>query len=562
MEQKWWKEAIVYQIYPRSFKDSNGDGIGDLPGIIQKLDYLEDLGINAIWLCPVYKSPNDDNGYDISNYQDIMDDFGTMKDMERLLAEIHRRDMKLIMDLVLNHTSDEHPWFIESRSSLDNPYRDFYIWRKGKNGLPPNNWGSVFGGSAWEYDEKTEEYYLHLFSKKQPDLNWENPRAREETYKMMKWWLDKGIDGFRMDTVNMFSKVPGLPDGKIIKGYKYGDGGSCFLNGPRIHEYLQEMNKKVLSKYDIMTVGETPGTTPEIAAFYVNRDRHELDMVFHFELMEIDHDPINKWKPKEWELTELKKIFTKWYEGLKEKGWNSLFMNNHDQPRMVSRFGDDKKYRVESAKMLATLLYTLPGTPYLYQGEEIGMTNVAFDNIEDYRDIETLNFYREMTKKSLPKEKIMEAIYRISRDNARTPMQWDDSPYAGFTTGTPWIKVNPNYPEINATHDLKNSNSIFYYYQKIIRLRKENLIMIYGDYQLILEDDEHIYSYLRTLNKDRLLIILNFFSSQTIFNLPANIGYQDKKLLISNYDIEKDEDIKRIYLRPYEARVYKLVDSE
>jgi oligo-1,6-glucosidase len=558
MGQKWWKEAVVYQIYPRSFKDSNEDGIGDLPGIIQKLDYLEDLGINAIWLCPVYKSPNDDNGYDISNYQDIMNDFGTMKDMERLLAEIHRRDMKLIMDLVLNHTSDEHPWFIESRSSLDNPYRDFYIWKKGKNGLPPNNWGSVFGGSAWEYDESTQEYYLHLFSKKQPDLNWENPRVREDIYKMMKWWLNKGIDGFRMDTVNMFSKVPSLPDGKIIEGYKYGDGSPYFLNGPNIHKYLQEMNKKVLSKYDIMTVGETPGTTPQIAAKYVNRDRHELDMVFHFELMEIDHDPISKWKPKEWKLTELKKTFTKWHEGLKEKGWNSLFMNNHDQPRMVSRFGDDKKYRIESAKMLATLLHTLPGTLYVYQGEEIGMTNVAFDNIEDYRDIETLNFYREMTKKGLPKENIMEAIHRISRDNARTPMQWGDSPNAGFTTGAPWMKVNLNYPDINVARNLKDSNSIFYYYQKIIRLRKENLIMIYGDYQLILEGDEHIYSYLRTLNKDRLLIILNFFSNQTIFNLPANTDYQDKKLLISNYDIEEDEDIKRIYLRPYEARVYKL----
>lgn len=558
MEQKWWKETVVYQIYPRSFKDSNGDGIGDLPGIIQKLDYLKNLGVNVIWLCPVYKSPNDDNGYDISNYQDIMDDFGNMKDMENLLTEIHRRDMKLIMDLVVNHTSDEHPWFIESRSSIDNPYRDFYIWRKGKNGLPPNNWGSVFGGSAWEYDERTQECYLHLFSKKQPDLNWENPRVREEIYKMMKWWLDKGIDGFRMDTVNMFSKVPGLLDGKIIKGYKYGDGSPHFLNGPRIHEYLQEMNKKVLSKYDIMTVGETPGTAPQIATKYVDQDRHELNMVFHFELMEIDHDPINKWKLKKWKLTELKKIFTKWHESLKEKGWNSLFMNNHDQPRMISRFGDNKKYRVELAKTLATLLHTLPGTLYVYQGEEIGMTNVAFDNIEDYRDIETLNFYHEMTKKGLPKEKIMEAIHRISRDNARTPMQWDDSPYAGFTTGTPWIKINPNYPDVNVAHDLKDSNSIFHYYQKIIRLRKENLIMIYGDYQLILEDDEHIYSYLRTLNKDRLLIILNFFSNQTIFNLPANIDYQDKKLLISNYDIEESEDIKRIYLRPYEARVYKL----
>lgn len=562
MEQKWWKEAVVYQIYPRSFKDSNGDGIGDLPGIIQKLDYLKNLGVSVVWLCPVYKSPNDDNGYDISNYQDIMDDFGNIKDMEDLLTETHRRDMKLIMDLVVNHTSDEHPWFIESRSSLDNPYRDFYIWKKGKNGLPPNNWGSVFGGSAWEYNESTQDCYLHLFSKKQPDLNWENPRVREEIYMMMKWWLDKGINGFRMDTVNMFSKVPGLPNGKIMKGYKYGDGSPHFLNGPRIHEYLQEMNKKVLSKYDIMTVGETPGTASQIAAKYVDQDRHELNMVFHFELMEIDHDPINKWKPKKWKLTELKKIFTKWHKSLKEKGWNSLFMNNHDQPRMISRFGDNKKYRVELAKTLATLLHTLPGTLYVYQGEEIGMTNVAFDNIEDYRDIETLNFYHEMTKKGLPKEKIMEAIHRISRDNARTPMQWDDSPYAGFTTGTPWIKINQNYPDINVAHDLKDSNSIFHYYQKIIRLRKENLIMIYGDYQLILEDDEHIYSYLRTLNKDRLLIILNFFSNQTIFNLPANIDYRDKKLLISNYDIEESEDIKRIYLRPYEARVYKLVDSE
>lgn len=558
MERKWWKEAVVYQIYPRSFKDSNGDGIGDLPGIIQKLDYLKNLGVNVVWLCPVYKSPNDDNGYDISNYQDIMDDFGIMKDMENLLTETHRRDMKLIMDLVVNHTSDEHPWFIESHSSLDNPYRDFYIWRKSKNSLPPNNWGSVFGGSAWEYDERTQEYYLHLFSKKQPDLNWKNPRVREEIYKMMKWWLDKGIDGFRMDTVNMFSKVPGLPNGKIIKGYKYGDGSPYFLNGPRIHEYLQEMNKKVLSKYDIMTVGETPRTSPQIAAKYVNQDRHELDMVFHFELMDIDHDPINKWKPKKWKLTKLKKIFSKWYKGLKEKGWNSLYMNNHDQPRIISRFCDNKKYRVESAKMLATLLHTLPGTLYVYQGEEIGMTNVAFDNIEDYRDIETLNFYREMTKKGLPKEKIMEAIHRVSRDNARTPMQWDDNPYADFTIGTPWIKVNPNYPEINVAHDLKDSNSIFHYYQKIIQLRKENLIMIYGDYQLVLEDDEHIYSYLRTLNKDRLLIILNFFSSQAIFNLPEDSNYQEKELLISNYNVEEDEDINRIYLQPYEARVYKL----
>jgi len=558
MEQKWWKEGVVYQIYLRSFNDSNEDGIGDLKGITQKLDYLKKLGIDIIWLSPVYKSPNEDNGYDISNYQDIMDEFGTMEDMEELLVKIHKRGMKLIMDLVANHTSDEHLWFIESRSSKDSPYRDFYIWKKGKNGQPPNNWESYFGGSTWEYDETTNEYYLHLFSKKQPDLNWESPRVREEIYQMMNWWLDKGIDGFRMDTVNMFSKVPGLPDGKIIKGYKYGDGSPYFLNGPRIHEYLQEMNKKVLSKYDIMTVGETPGVTPEIAIKYVNKDRRELNMVFQFELMELDQQPENKWEPREWNLVELKEIFTKWCEGLKEKGWNSLYMSNHDRPRMVSRFGDDKKYRIESAKMLATLLHTLPGTPYIYQGEEIGMTNVAFDNIEDYRDIETLNFYREMTKKGFSKEKIMEATHRISRDNARTPMQWSDSPNAGFTTGAPWIKVNPNYPEINVAKDLKDSNLIFYYYQKLIQLRKENLIIVYGDYQPILENDEHVYAYLRTIDQGRLLIILNFFADSVTFNLPANINYKDKEVLISNYNIEGEEDLKEILLRPYEARVYRL----
>lgn len=405
MKRKWWKEAVVYQIYTRSFKDSNGDGIGDLPGIIQKLDYIKNLGVYIIWLCPVYKSPNDDNGYDISDYQDIMDEFGTIKDMETLLVEVHQRNMKLIMDLVVNHTSDEHPWFIKSRSSRDNPYRDFYIWRKGKNGLPPNNWGSFFGGSAWEYDGTTDEFYLHLFSKKQPDLNWENPRVREEIYRMMKWWLDKGIDGFRIDMANIFSKVPDLPDGQIIKGYKYGDGSPYYLNGPHIHEFLQEMNKKIFSKYDIMVVGETPGVSPQIATKYVDEDRDELNMIFQFEPMDIDRNPMIKWEYRGWKLPELKRIFTKWYEGLKEKGWNSLYMNNHDQPRMVSRFSDDKKYRIESAKMLATLLYTLPGTPYIYQGEEIGMTNVSFDNINDYRDIETLNFYRERTQLSLSKKR-------------------------------------------------------------------------------------------------------------------------------------------------------------
>ncbi|MDI3548503.1 MAG: oligo,6-glucosidase [Halanaerobiales bacterium] len=557
MERKWWKEGVVYQIYPRSFYDSNGDGIGDLQGIIRKLDYLKKLGVNIIWLSPVYSSPNDDNGYDISNYRQIMAEFGTMQDMERLIAEMHKRGMKIIMDLVVNHTSDEHPWFIESRSSRDNPYRDYYIWRKGKDDQPPNNWGSRFGGSAWEYDQTTGEYYLHLFSRKQPDLNWENPRVREEVYDMMRWWLDKGIDGFRMDVINMISKVKGLPDGRIKKGEKYSKDDSYYINGPRVHEYLQEMNKRVLSHYDIMTVGETPGVTPEIARKYVDFDRNELNMLFHFELMEIDRQS-TKWKPRKWRLTELKEIFTKWYEGLKEKGWNSLYMSNHDQPRMVSRFGDDRKYRVESAKMLATLLHTLPGTPYIYQGEEIGMTNVAFETIADYRDIETLNWYREKKKEGVPEEKIMAAIHRTSRDNARTPVQWDDSPNAGFTGGVPWIKVNPNYKEINVSRALKDPDSIFYYYRKLIKLRKENPVIVYGDYKLILAEDENIYAYLRRLENDSLLVILNFFTRPARFHLPEDIEYGDKELLISNYPVEKNEGIREIPLRPYEARIYRL----
>lgn len=557
MERKWWKEGVVYQIYPRSFYDSNGDGIGDLQGIIRKLDYLKKLGVDIIWLSPVYSSPNDDNGYDISNYRQIMAEFGTMQDMERLIAEMHKRGMKIIMDLVVNHTSDEHPWFIESRSSRDNPYRDYYIWRKGKDRKPPNNWGSRFGGSAWEYDQTTGEYYLHLFSRKQPDLNWENPRVREEVYDMMRWWLDKGIDGFRMDVINMISKVKGLPDGRIRKGEKYSKDDSYYINGPRVHEYLQEMNKRVLSHYDIMTVGETPGVTPEIARKYVDFDRNELNMLFHFELMEIDRQS-TKWKPRKWRLTELKEIFTKWYEGLKEKGWNSLYMSNHDQPRMVSRFGDDRKYRVESAKMLATLLHTLPGTPYIYQGEEIGMTNVAFETIADYRDIETLNWYREKKKEGVPEEKIMAAIHRTSRDNARTPVQWDDSPNAGFTGGVPWIKVNPNYKEINVSRALKDPDSIFYYYRKLIKLRKENPVIVYGDYKLILAEDESIYAYLRRLENDSLLVILNFFTRPARFHLPEDIEYGDKELLISNYPVEKNEGIREIPLRPYEARIYRL----
>ncbi|GBF10343.1 alpha-glucosidase [Tepidibacillus sp. HK-1] len=558
MERKWWKESVIYQIYPRSFMDSNGDGIGDLQGIISKLDYLKELGVDVIWLSPVYQSPNDDNGYDISNYQEIMDEFGTMEDWEQLLDGLHSREMKLIMDLVVNHTSDEHPWFIESRSSKDNPYRDYYIWRSGKNGKEPNNWESAFSGSAWQYDEKTDEYYLHLFSKKQPDLNWENPKVRQEVYEMMTWWLDKGIDGFRMDVINFISKVEDLPSAPIQNPNKlYQSGGQFFANGPRIHEFLQEMNREVLSKYDIMTVGETPGVTPQDAVLYTGEDRHELNMVFQFELMDVDSGPNEKWDLKPWKLTEIKRIMSKWQNELNGKGWNSLYMNNHDQPRMVSRFGDDTTYRIPSAKMLATFLHTLQGTPYIYQGEEIGMTNVRFDTIDDYRDIETLNMYKEyVNERHIDPQKVMESIYVKGRDNARTPMQWDESEHAGFTTGTPWIAVNPNYKEINAKKALEDPDSIFQYYKKLIQLRKEHPIIVYGDYKLLLEDDEKIYAYTRSFGKQKLLVILNFSKDQVPFHLPEEVQFNSKELLISNYSVNEAQEIKQFSLQPYEARVY------
>lgn len=558
MERQWWKEGVVYQIYPRSFNDSNGDGIGDLQGIIQKLDYLKELGVDIIWLSPVYRSPNDDNGYDISDYRGIMGEFGTMADMDQLIEEMHQREMKLVMDLVVNHTSDEHAWFIESRSSKENPYRDYYIWRPGNDGQEPNNWGSWFGGSAWEHDEMTDEYFLHIFSKKQPDLNWENPKVREEIYDMMKWWLDKGIDGFRMDVINLISKVPGLPNGEMNAGDRYGNGAPHFIDGPRIHEYLQEMNQKVLSHYDIMTVGECPGATVESAQNYVNTDRDELNMLFHFELMGVDRGN-SKWDViEDWKLTDLKAVFSKWSEGLKEQGWNSLYMNNHDQPRMVSRFGDDDKYRVESAKMLATLLHTLPGTPYIYQGEEIGMTNVIFQSIDDYRDIETLNWYQEQIEDGRSAEEMIPILYQASRDHARTPVQWDATPHAGFTTGIPWIQVNPNYTKINVEAALKDPNSIFHYYKKLLQLRKDqqNLVMIYGDYQQLMADHEQIYSYIREYQGDRLLVILNFSKNEPIFSY--YLPYEVDELVIANYLVEDSEVIREIRLRPYEARVYRM----
>jgi oligo-1,6-glucosidase len=561
MARKWWKESVVYQIYPRSFMDSNGDGIGDLRGIISKLDYLKELGVDVIWLSPVYRSPNDDNGYDISDYQAIMDEFGTMQDWEELLAEVHQRGMKLIMDLVVNHSSDEHPWFVEARRSKDNPYRDFYIWRPGKDGAEPNNWESCFSGSAWEYDEATGEYYLHLFSKKQPDLNWENPKLRRAVYDMMTWWLDKGIDGFRMDVINFISKDPDLPDVPNPEGKRYVFGGQYFMNGPRIHEFLQEMNQEVLSKYDVMTVGEMPGVTPEEAILYTAEDRGELNMVFQFEHMELDSGLGGKWDVKPWLLKDLKAVMTKWQKALENKGWNSLYLNNHDQPRMVSRFGDDTKYREESAKMLATFLHLMQGTPFIYQGEEIGMTNVRFASIEDYKDIETLNMVREKAvENGEDMQKVMRAIHMKGRDNARTPVQWDDTKHAGFTTGTPWISVNPNYKEVNVKQALINPNSVFHYYKKLIQLRKQHEIIVYGTYDLILENHEQIYAYTRTLGDEKLVVICNFFNGTPRFELPVHLrSYKKCELIVANYEGDGSGDIENMVLRPYEARVYRLV---
>lgn len=559
MEKKWWKEAVVYQIYPRSFKDADGDGIGDLRGIISKLDYLKELGIDVVWLSPVYQSPNDDNGYDISDYRNIMDEFGTMEDWEEMVSEMHKRGIKLVMDLVVNHTSDEHPWFIESRKSKDNAYRDYYIWRPGKEGKEPNNWESFFSGSAWEYDEATGEYYLHLFSKKQPDLNWENPNVRKEIYEMMRFWLDKGVDGFRMDVINMISKVPELPDGEVYDGKKYVSGSRYFMNGPRVHEFLQEMNREVLSHYDIMTVGETPGVTPKEGILYTDPARCELNMVFQFEHVDLDSGPGGKWDIRPWKLADLKKTMTKWQKELEGKGWNSLYLNNHDQPRAVSRFGDDKQYRVESAKMLATFLHMMQGTPYIYQGEELGMTNVRFSSIEDYRDIETLNMYKEYVEKyGENPQAVLEKIYYKGRDNARTPMQWDDSKHAGFTDGTPWIQVNPNYKEINAKAALQDPDSVFHYYKKLIQLRKQHPVIVYGTYHLILEDHPLIYAYTRALGNEKLVVITNFSNETPVFRLPEDIVYTAKELLIHNYPVVESEELHEIRLRPWEARVYKI----
>ncbi|MBK9713545.1 MAG: alpha-glucosidase [Kouleothrix sp.] len=560
MQKTWWKESVVYQIYPRSFYDSNGDGVGDLRGIIQKLDYLKELGIDVVWLSPVYKSPNDDNGYDISDYQDIMDEFGTLADWEELLAEMHRRGIKLMMDLVVNHTSDEHPWFVESRKSKDSPYRDYYIWRPGKDGREPNNWGSFFGGSAWQHDTATGEYYLHLFSKKQPDLNWDNPKVRAEIYAMMRWWLDKGVDGFRMDVINMISKAPGLPDAPATSGERYQFGGQYFVHGPRLLEFLGEMKREVLSRYDIITVGEALLATTEHGIALTHEESGSLNMLFQFEHMDLDAKAgSSKWDMQPWSLLDLKRVMTRWQKDLEAGGWNSLYLANHDQPRAVSRFGDDGRYRVESAKLLATFLHMLRGTPYVYQGEEIGMTNVAFESIGDYRDIETLNMYREFVEeRGADPQLVMAMIHAKSRDNARTPMQWDAGDHAGFTAGAPWIKLNPNYSAINVAQALADPDSIFRYYQQLIRLRKERPAIVYGTYDLLLDDDPAIYAFTRTLGDERLLVILNFSAGTPAFALPDEVACAGHELLIGSYPADPADDLRALTLRPYEARVYRL----
>ena len=554
MEKKWWKESVVYQNYPRIFKDSNGDGIGDINGITEKLDYLKELGIDVIWLSPVYQSPNDDNGYDISDYQAIMEEFGTMEDFDRMLAEAHKRGIRIVMDLVVNHTSDEHAWFVESKKSRENPYRDYYIWREGKDGKEPNNWGSVFNGSAWVYDETTDMYYLHLFSKKQPDLNWDNPKVREEVFSMMNWWCEKGIDGFRMDVISMISKVEGLPDGKV-QGGLYGDASPYVQNGPHVHEYLQEMNKEVLSKYDLLTVGECAGVTIEEAKKYASNKGTELGMVFQFEHMDLDQGEFSKWGDKKVKLTALKENLTKWQNELEGKAWNSLFWCNHDQPRVVSRFGNDsKEYREVSAKMLATCLHLMQGTPYVYQGEELGMTNVPFASVDEFKDIESINAYHEYVESGLiSKEDMMRYLCYKSRDNARTPMQWNNQEHAGFTTGTPWIKVNPNYVEINAEEEVKRADSVFSYYKKLIALRHQEEVIVYGHYELLLPESEELYVYTRELNEEKLLVICNFTDKEVSYAVPDE--FVGKEILISNY--EEQEIKQELSLKPYEAIVIR-----
>ncbi|WP_115865269.1 glycoside hydrolase family 13 protein [Halorussus litoreus] len=560
-KREWWKEAVVYQLYPRSFYDANGDGFGDLPGVEAKLDYLDALGVDVVWLNPVYDSPDADHGYDIRDYRSIMPEYGTMDDFDHVLAGLHDREIKLVMDLVVNHTSDEHEWFRKSRQSRDSDYRDFYIWREGRGdgpggkGEPPNNWESAFGGPAWTYDERTARYYLHLFDEKQPDLNWDNPEVRERIYDMMDWWLEKGIDGFRMDVIDLISKAEGLPDGDADSGWT---GSEHFTSGPRAHEFVAEMYEEVLAGRDVMTVGEMPGATVEEAQRYLGPDGDGLNMVFHFEHVSLDYGETgNRWSIGEWDLAEFKQVLTKWQNGLEGEGWNSVYLGNHDWPRIVSRFGDDGLYRIESAKLLATLLFTLRGTPYVYQGDEIGMTNFPFEREAQVRDVSARNFVERKKADGWERAEILEVVTMRSRDNARTPMQWSDDEYAGFTDGESWIPVNPNYEAVNVADARHKDDSIWHYYRELIDLRHARDVLVYGSYDLLLPDDPDVYAFLRTLGDERVLVVLNFRDGTPTFSLPAEVAFDGTELLVSNYPVDGAKP-RSFELRPYEARVYEL----
>ncbi|HIA23332.1 MAG TPA: alpha-glucosidase, partial [Candidatus Marinimicrobia bacterium] len=539
-------------IYPRSFNDTSGDGIGDISGIIDKLDYIKSLGVDVVWLCPIYESPNDDNGYDISDYYNIMTEFGTMADFDRMLAEMKKRDLKLLMDLVANHTSDEHPWFVESRSSKDNPKRDYYIWRQGKNGDPPNNWQSYFSGNAWTHDPTTDEYYLHLFTKKQPDLNWDNKKVRQEIYDIMRFWLDKGINGFRMDVISVISK-------RNYNDTPYKDFwetvNKVYANGPRVHEFLKEMYENVLSHYNVMSVGEGSGIDIENAIKYVGEERKELNMVFHFDIMTMDHGPEGKFDYRKYDFVQFKKIYRKWDERLKNNGWNSIFLGNHDFPRMISRFGNDEEYWVESAKALAMLLMTMRGTPYIYQGDEIGMTNVAFPSITDYRDVETLNAYRVIEKENSNIEKMLKAIHVQGRDNARTPVHWNNEPMAGFTSGEPWINVNPNYKKINVAKQEKDPDSILNFYREMVAFRKHHPTLVYGDFSMIQEENNRVFAYLREDEENQYLVIINFSDEENTFELDDQLDMSKAVLAVSNYPEPKPSFFD---LYPWQANLYEL----
>lgn len=554
MKKNWWKEAVAYQIYPRSFMDSNGDGIGDIKGIISKLDYLEDLGIDVIWVCPMYQSPNDDNGYDISDYHKILADFGRMEDFEQLLKEVHHRGMKVILDLVINHTSDEHPWFIESRSSKDNPKRDWYIWRDGKADKEPNNWESIFGGSAWEYDEKTEQYYLHIFSKKQPDLNWENKKVRRSLYEMINWWLNKGIDGFRVDAISHIKKEEGLLDMPNPKGLQYVPSFDKYMNVGGIHAFLEELKNETFSKYDIMTVGEANGVTVEDIEYWVGEEKGKFNMVFQFEHLKLWNAEIKK----ELDIVGLKKILSRWQKGAEGKGWNALFIENHDQPRRVSTWGNDQEYWRESATSLGAMYFLMQGTSFIYQGQEIGMTNAYFESIEDYDDIATKNLFKQKIKEGASHEKIMEMIGVSSRDNSRTPMQWSSAQNAGFTTGSPWIKLNPNFKKVNVEIQKEDKGSILNFYKKMIALKKKSEVLTYGMYELVLENDPQVYAYTRTLGNEKVIIFANLSDCSVKISKELEYTYEYQNLLLNNYKVSDHPPLTTLILNPYETRVYRV----